>query len=151
VSFIILDLNESEGRAELDPHQAILRLQDWFPGATVLPGDQLTQSVERAESFFGALQSDRMSDPEKRVVESLRRKAHRYGPALAFQIPVDSGRSIQGSARRVDITFNYDDPLPDPLRDRVVEYLKTFGVGRIERSSADGRTTELIFDNEASR
>jgi hypothetical protein len=144
LSFIILDLYESDGKDELDPCEAIMKLQDWFPGTTVLPGDALAQSVERAESFFAAAMGKGMSDAEKRVVESLRRKASRYGPALAFEIPVDSVRSIRGSARRVDITFNYDDPLPDPIKERIVEYLKTFGVGRIERSSADGKTTELV-------
>ena len=52
VSFIILDLNDSEGAAELDAHQAISKLQDWFPEAAVLPGDQLARSVEHAEAFF---------------------------------------------------------------------------------------------------
>ncbi len=37
--------------------------------------------------------------------------------------------------------------LPHPVRERLVEFLKTF-VGRIERSSQDGKTTELIFDND---
>jgi hypothetical protein len=147
LSFIILDLNESEPRAELDPHQAIKRLQEWFPEATFLPGDQLARSVEHAEALLAGPTDGTMSGPERRVVESLRRKAILYGPALAFEIPVDSDRWIRGSARRVDITFNYDEPLPDALRNRLVEYLKTFGVGRIERSSEDGKSAELIFDN----
>lgn len=148
MAFIILDLNESEGATELDPRQAVSKLQDWFPEAAVLPGDQLARSVEHAEAFFTEELSKSVSGPETRVVESLRRKASRYGPSFAFRIPVDSSKSIQGSARRVDITFNYDDPLPDPVRERLVEFLKTFGVGRIERSSQDGKTTELIFDND---
>jgi hypothetical protein len=151
MSFILLNLHDSERTEELDPDQAIRRLQDWFPGATVLPGDQLARSVEHAESFFGGPTGNRVGDAEKRVVESLRRKSILYGPALAFQIPVDSVRAIRGSARCVDITFNFDDPLPDPIRDRVIEHLKTFGAGRIEHSSADGKTTELIFDNGTAK
>jgi hypothetical protein len=149
LSFIILDLNESEERAELDPHQAIKRLQEWFPEATCLPGDQLTRSVDHAEVLFAGPPGSSMRGAERRVVESLRRKAGLYGPALAFQIPVDAARWIRGSARRVDITFNYDEPLPEALRNRIVEYLKSFGVGRIEQSSEDGTSTELIFDKGA--
>ena len=136
--------------AGLDPHQAIRKLQDWFPEAAVLPGDQLARSVEHAEAFFAEELSKVGGGPETRVVESLRRKASRYGPSFAFRIPVDPGKAIQGSARRADITFNYDDPLPDRVRERLVEFLKTFGVGRIERSSQDGKATELIFDNNAA-
>jgi hypothetical protein len=143
----MLDLGASEGAPELDPRQAIQRLQDWFPEAVVLPGDQLARAADQAEVFFAdQLKSDR-DGPESRVIASLRGKASRYGPALAFRIPVDASRWIDGSARRVDITFQYDDPLPERLGDQVVAFLKTFGVGRIERSVPGGTSTELVFDN----
>src|SRR5262249_31476415 len=145
--FIILDLSACQERDELDPHQAIKRLQEWFPAATCLPGDQLTQSVDHAKVLFAGPSGSTLSDPERRVGESLRRKAGLYGPALAFQIPVDAARWIRGAARRVDITFNYDEPLPDALRNRLVQYLKTFGVGRIEQSSENGKSTDLLFDS----
>jgi hypothetical protein len=150
LSFLILDLNENPRGAELDPSHAIRKLQDWFPEATVLPGDQLARSVEHAETFFAQQLSLGVDAPERRVVESLRRKASRYGPSLAVQIPIDSGEPITGSARRVDLTFNYVEPMTDGVRNRLVEFLKSFGVGRIERSSEDGQTTELIFDNDAA-
>jgi hypothetical protein len=151
MAFLMLNLYGDETHAELDTAEAVRQLQNQFDDASISPHDPLNQSAERAETFFAEALRLRPGGPERTVVETLRRNASQYGPALAFTIPVRPNKSVLGSVRRTDITFNFSEPLPLGLESRLVDYLKSFGVGRIERSSGYGEASETLFDFNETR
>jgi hypothetical protein len=119
--------------ASLDPDQVIQKVTESFPEARVVPGDQLTLSAERATAEGAA----------DHVVATLRHNAQSYGPAYAFEIPLPDGRSIQGRVRRYDVALLFDEPLPEELRSRFIDWLKSFGVGQVE-ASTDTRQIAIL-------
>lgn len=141
-----LNLYHHPSGVAFDPAKVVQKMRTYFPEATSLPGDQAVAEAERAEAFFAReLQAD-PEGPARKVVESLRRKARRYGPSCAFSIPLEDGRHIRGCARSVGVTFLSDGPLGEPIRDRLLEFLKSLGVGWIEASTSDRRQAEILYD-----
>lgn len=141
-----LNLYRHPSGLAFDPRKVVQKLAKWFPEATFAPGDQAAAEVERAKSFFAReLQADPES-PARKVVESLRRKARNYGPSYAFVIPLEDGGPIRGCARSVGVTFLSEGPLREPTRTRLIEFLKSLGVGRIEVSTGDQRQFEVLYD-----
>ena len=80
--FLSVKLDEDD--APYDQAELVSQLRDMFPDIEVKEGDQLELEAQRAESFL--LPLDTMS--KRAVVESLQRKAARYGPAIAFSVLV---------------------------------------------------------------
>jgi hypothetical protein len=95
-----------------------------FPGVRVLPGDPLALSVERAADLGAA----------DHVVRTLSRNQQDYGPACAFEIGVEGGETIEGRARRYDVTFLFADSLAEAWRKRLLDFLQGLGAGRIEEA-----------------
>jgi hypothetical protein len=89
-----------------------------------LPGDQLALSAERADALGAA----------DHVVRTLRRNQQDYGPAYAFEIGIGGGGTIQGRARRYDVTFLFADSLAEEWRQRLLAFLQGLGAGRIEEA-----------------
>lgn len=107
-----------------DPDAVVQRLRQTFANVKVLAGDQLELSADRAAAA---------SAPEH-VVRTLRRNQEEYGPAYAFEIGIDRG-TIQGRARRFDVTFLFTDSLPESWRQRLLAFLRSLGSGKIEHGS----------------
>jgi hypothetical protein len=135
VGFLKLNVYGHPSDAVLDPGTVVQRVEEEFPETTVLPGDQLARSAERAQALGAADQ----------VVDTLRRNSTLYGPAYAFEIPIREGEVLRGRARRHDVTFLFDKPLPEELRQRLLAFLRSFGVGKIE-ASTETRGMEVLFD-----
>jgi hypothetical protein len=140
MGFLNLSLYQHPAGLAFDPDKVIERVKAAFPEVTVLPGDQLAAEARRAEEFFGRELEDAPEGPARRVVESLRRKACAYGPAYAFHIPLAGGGQLKGVARGVNVQIAFDDPIPDEVRRRLLEFLRSLGVGRLEKSTAQGQS-----------
>jgi len=108
-----------------DPEAVVEKVRETFADVTVLPGDQLALSAERAAASGAA----------DHVVRTLRRNQQDFGPAFAFAIRIEGPATIQGRARRYDVTFLFPDPLAEEWRQRLVRFLQSLGSGRIEQSA----------------
>jgi hypothetical protein len=122
MGFIKLNRYDDPSSCDFDPKAVVERVRDTFAGVQVLPGDQLALSAERAAASGAA----------EHVVRTLRRNQHEYGPAYAFSIPTEGPTTIQGRARRFDVTFLFPDVLADSWRQRLLAFLQSLGPGRIE-------------------
>ena len=122
----IIKLNRYEDPAGVafDPEMVLQKVRSTFPEVNVLPGDQLALSAESAAAQGAA----------DHVVQTLRRNQQAYGPAYAFEIPFQTGKTIEGRARRFDVTFLFPEPLPDEWQARLVAFLKQLGPGKLETS-----------------
>src|SRR5207245_6553656 len=107
-----------------DAAAVVEKARQAFPGMQVLPGDPLVLAVERAAA----------ADAADQVVRTLRRNQQDYGPACAFEIGIEGGESIQGRARRYDVTFLFADSLAAEWRQRLLAFLQGLGTGRIEEA-----------------
>jgi hypothetical protein len=130
----------------LDPAASIDKLKEWFPEVTVLPGDQLAASVKQIEEATVAERQKNPDSPLHSVLESERRKSRTFGPAYAFRLPLPEGGTLRGNARRYNVTFLFDDPLSESLRQRLIAFLQSFGVGWIKASTDDQRQSEILYD-----
>jgi hypothetical protein len=151
--FLQLWLYRHPSGATLNPDQVSEHLKSAFPELEMLPGDQLATSVARIEKATAAERARDPASPLHRVLESERRKAQTFGPAYAFQSRGGPPPNLSARVRRYDITFLYDAPLEAALRQRVLAFLLSFGVGRIEESVPDARQTLTLYDlpgNEVS-
>jgi hypothetical protein len=107
-----------------DAAAVVEKARQLFPGLRVLPGDPLALSAERAAEMGAA----------DHVVRTLRRNQQDYGPACAFEIGIEGGETIQGRARRHDVTFLFADSLAEEWRQRLLAFLQGLGAGRIEEA-----------------
>ncbi len=105
-----------------DPDVVVQKAREAFPKIKVVPGDQLALSTDRA-AVEGAADH---------VVQALRRNQENYGPAYAFEIPLNAGEVIQGRARRYDVSFIFPDPLPEKWHKRLFAFLTGLGPGKME-------------------
>jgi hypothetical protein len=97
-----------------------------FPAVNVLPGDPLALAAERAAALGAA----------DHVLRTLRRNQQDYGPSYALTIGIDGGETIQGLARRYDLTFLFPDYLAEKWRQRRLrDFLQGLGAGRIEEAA----------------
>jgi hypothetical protein len=127
MGFIKLNRYGDPSGCVFDPEAVVEKVRETFPNVNVLPGDQLALGSERAAASGAA----------DHVVRTLRRNQHDYGPAYAFQIGIEGGKTIEGRARRYDVTFLFPDPLEEQWRQRLLGFVRSLGPGRIE--SADDR------------
>jgi len=131
MGYIELNLYRHPRGVEFDPAEAAARLKARFPAAEFAPGDRLAAEVEHAENFLrGELQAN-PDGPAAWVVKSLRRKAKNFGPAYGFRMPLEDGRVVEGTVRRVNITFSSDFDPDERLRAEIIDFLRGFGAGRI--------------------
>lgn len=143
---LVLNLFEHPSGAVFDPGKVIEEVRAWFPQTKLLPEDQLVLRAEQAEAFFA---DELRSNPDSKariVIETLRRNAQIYGPAYAFEIPIGPRQIVRGTARRYDLTFLSDEPVPEGVRQRLIEFLKSFGVGSLESSMNENRKYEVLCD-----
>lgn len=124
MGFIKLNRYGDPSGCVFDPAAVVEKARQTFSGVPVMPGDQLALSAERAAA----------SGAVEHVVRTLLRNQQDYGPAYAFEIGLEGGRTIQGRARRYDVTFLFADPLAEESRQRLLAFLQGLGAGRIEEA-----------------
>ena len=107
-----------------DAAAVVEKARETFTGVRVLAGDPLALAAERAATMGAA----------DHVVRTLRRNQQDYGPAYAFEIGIEGPGTIQGRARRYDVTFLFADPLAEEWRQRLLGFLQDLGAGRIEEA-----------------
>jgi hypothetical protein len=83
-----------------DVPAVIEKVREAFPGVRVLAGDPLAMAVERSASMGATDQ----------VVCILRLNPEAYGPACAFEIDLEGGKTIQNRARRYMSLFYFTIP-----------------------------------------
>jgi hypothetical protein len=121
MAFIYLNLFPHRERGQLNPEDVIVRLQEAFPEAIVLPGDQLALSARRAEQNL-----DQTNPANRTVVQKLWWDARHLGPAYAFYIPAEPGsRRIDGVIRRYQADFHSDAPLSEAMQGRILTFLRS--------------------------
>jgi hypothetical protein len=125
MGFIKLNRYGDPSGCVFDAAAVVEKARQTFPGAQVLPGDPLALSAERAAALGAA----------DHVVRTLRHNQQEYGPACAFEITIEGGETIQGRARRYDVTFLFADSLAEEWRQRLLKFLQTLGAGRIEEAT----------------
>jgi hypothetical protein len=108
-----------------DVAAVVEKARQTFPDVQVLPGDPLARAAERAADLGAA----------DHVVRTLRRNQQDYGPAYAFEIGAEGPGTIQGRARRYDVTFLFPEPLAEEWRQRLLDFLQDLGAGRIEEAA----------------
>jgi len=119
MSYIYINLFNQRDRGQLNPDEAVVRLQERFPEANVLPGDQLALSARRAEENL------KQTNPANRaVVQKLFWDAQYLGPAYAFRIPPGPAPSIEGVIKRYQADFHSDGRFPEGMRARVIAFLR---------------------------
>ncbi len=122
MDFIELNRFGDPNGSVFDAPAVIEKVRQAFPGVRVLAGDPLALAAERAAATGAA----------GHVVRTLRRNQQEYGPACAFEIDIEGGGTIQGRARRYDVTFLFDESLAEEWRQRLRSFLQGLGAGRIE-------------------
>jgi hypothetical protein len=118
--YIYLNLFPQRERGQLDPDEAIVRLQECFPEAIVLPGDQLVLSAHRAEQNL-----DHTNPANRTVVRKLWWDAQHLGPAYAFHVPAGPGPRIDGIIKRYQADFSGDSPLSETMHARILAFLRS--------------------------
>jgi hypothetical protein len=146
MAYLVLSLYQHPSGASFNPEAVIEKAKAFFPEATFVPGDRSTAEVQFAESFFARELQAKPEGSARKVVESLRRKAKTYGPTYAFRIPVAEGGEIRGLARRVTVEFLFDDSLPEPMRRRLLAFLRSLGAGRLQASTREKNQIEILWD-----
>jgi hypothetical protein len=110
MAYLCINLFNKPDRIPLEPDEAIVRLQEQFPEAIVLPGDQLALSAARAEQNL-----DQANPSNRAVVQKLRWDAQNLGPAHAFFIP-GPRRRIDGVIKRYQADFDGHAPCDEGLQ-----------------------------------
>src|SRR5438445_13793139 len=118
MSYVYINLFNKGVHAEVNPDEAIVRLQEQFPEAVVLPGDQLARSARRAE------QLDQTNPANQTVVKKRWWDARNAGPAYAFYSPSGTGPRIEGVTKRYQAAVHSDAAFPEAARSRIVPFLR---------------------------
>ena len=105
-----------------DAATVVEKARQTFPDVKVLSGDPLSLSADRAAAQGAA----------DHIVRTLRRNQQDYSPACAFEIGIEEGGTIQGRARRYDVTFLFEDSLGEEWHQQLFVFLQSLGTGRIE-------------------
>ncbi len=127
MGFIKLNRYGDASGCVFDVDAVVHNARSTFANVKVVPGDQLALSAERAAAAGAA----------DLVVQTLRRNQQNLGPAYIFEFSDDGNETIQGRARRYDVTFLYAHPLTELSRQRLLAFLKSLGPGRIEESAGN--------------
>jgi len=148
MAFLWLYLHHHPSKATVDPGQVVQRLQAAFPGTVVFPGDRLAENVQRTDECSKRLVAEGKISPEgaELLTKSIQRQSQQYGPRFDFELPVQGQGPIRGYVHRYIINFDFDEEPPTVLWERLVGFLKSFGIGRVETSTTDARQLEVLAD-----
>jgi hypothetical protein len=146
IGFLHLGLFEHASGIALDPAKVIHQLREALPEASVQPEDWAAIELQQAETFFAQELQTEPQGPAAAVVRMLRRKAHQFGPSFGIAVPRIDADMIVGCVRPVGVTFLFDEPLKDELMARLLSFLRSLGVGKIETMSIHDRKATLLDD-----
>jgi hypothetical protein len=99
-----------------DPTMVIVRLRRVFPDVEVIPQDFAWRDYD-AFKQRGLVEGD----GALRIAEN---DARRRGPIWTFRLPAPGQPPICGRAERYDVSIWSEQPLPEPLRSRFLEFLE---------------------------
>jgi hypothetical protein len=120
MAYLYINLFDHRDQGRLDPDEAVVRLQEQFPEAIVLPGDQLSLSARRAEHNL-----DPANPANRAVAQKLCWDAQHLGPAYAFYIPAGPAARINGVVKRYQADFHCDAPIAEDMRARLIGFLRS--------------------------
>jgi hypothetical protein len=144
MGFLNLTLYHHPSGLAFDPEKVLQEARTAFPEARFFPGDQAAQEVQRAEARLAdQLRAEGPNGAAAKILASLRRKALSYGPSYAFSIPLADGSAIQGLVRSVGVQFTFEPALPTDLRQKLLHFLSSLGVGYLEEGEAGNRVEIL--------
>ena len=115
----------SDDVVTFDPEKVIAKLRVAFPEAEVDPADQAAAEVERVRQFA---ESESDADPHVRstMLRQIQGKARRNGPVYSFGLA-----GVTGTAGRYSVSFLSDTEIELSLRQRIVAFLESLGVGTV--------------------
>ena len=128
MGFLNLDLYRHPSGKRFDPEKVIQRVKAAFPETRILPGDQLAEAVRRAEA----------SGAPHQIVDSLAASQRPTGLLTLLKYPCRRLGS-SGGWRAVGVQFLFDESLPEAVRARLIDFLKSLGLGRLEASTSAGQ------------
>ena len=99
-----------------DPTIVIVRLRRAFPDVEIIPHDFAWRDYD-AFKQRGAVEGDKAL----RIAEH---DARRRGPIWTFRLPAPGRPPICGRAERYDVSIWSEEPVPEPLRSRFIEFLE---------------------------
>jgi hypothetical protein len=141
-----LSLHRHGSGVAFDPQKVIVKARAWFPEADFLPGDKAAEEVHRAETLFAEELRQNPAGPGSSVIASLRRRAYSFGPAFAFRIPQTGQDPVRATARGSGVHFVFDEPITEVLRDRILGFLRSLGIGRLEAAVVGDRIPHVLAD-----
>lgn len=103
-----------------DPTVVMGRLRTRFPDVELIPGDA---SLRDRNGFLEMLQKEPGSVSEK-ALRLAERDAQRRGPIWVFRLPVPGRSPLRGWAERYSVRLFSEEPVPEPLRSRFIEFLE---------------------------
>lgn len=131
---IQLILDESESVPCLTPEEMIRRLQEAFPDASASQADALAIEAKNAEEYYKKRGIENEKIPQI-IIRSLLSKSERMGPVYRFSFIIDDHVKVWGNVRKRYITFFSKTPLSPNSERLITDFLRSFGQGRIEKSS----------------
>jgi hypothetical protein len=115
----------SDDVAVFDPEKVVAKLRLAFPDVDIDPTDQSAAEVERIRQF---IESKADSDPNVRstMLRQIQGKARRNGPVYSFSLA-----GLTGTAGRYSIAFIAEVEIEPSLRQRIVSFLESLGLGTV--------------------
>lgn len=104
-----------------DPTIVIVRLRRAFPEVEVNPQDLAWRDYESFQQR-GAVEG--FGEGLQGAIRIAERDALRRGPLWTFRFPAPGRATIFGRAERYDVKIWSDEPIPEPLRSRFIEFLE---------------------------
>jgi hypothetical protein len=115
----------------LDADEVAAAVQRLFPNAVRHPGDGLAETARRARAFADAAPPDQREALLRIVVPRLEQNARSYGPAYGLSISQEGAKAIRVVVRPRDVTFLAEKVPPRAVWERIVEFLKSQGTGKV--------------------
>lgn len=110
-----------------DSQKVLVRLGTWFPDLCLDHRDITQVEIEQFTHMLDA--HDFEETTRKRVLEQLRGKAARNGPAYNFRIGQDTTEVIDGQVTRYHIFFETSDVMSVWREQQIVGFLQSLGFG----------------------
>ena len=127
-------------RLTLEIHDSLLcigysaaaeRLVQTFPDAVIGEEWFETGEYQRLEAHLASSGTD--TSIARTMLRQLRSRQLAHGPTLLFSHPASEGiPAFRGSFNRWGFTFTAQEALPEQLRTRMISFLESFGIGRVE-------------------
>src|SRR5438552_1003170 len=116
--FLSINVYDHPTGFTFDPSAVVQRLEEFFPGAYVDPGDQLEIRAQSARAKF-----DSSSPGMRAVIEAMWRDARSQGPAYSVTIPSHGRDALKGVIKRHMVQVGFSSQIDEGFLNRVREFL----------------------------